>query len=105
MSTRHSQKFISALKKSRRFRDALRKNSRKLHLEQLEDRRVMAVGPTLTALGTNEGAHFLPTNTRPPLPNAVVQHRPTDLDFLFAQGQKIDPATLAGGCKGIRAGA
>src|SRR3954470_2280846 len=105
MSTRHSQKFISALKKSRRFRDALRKNSRKLHLEQLEDRRVMAVGPNLTALATNEGDNFLAANTGIPLPNVVVQHRPTELDFLFAQGQKIDPATLASGFKVVRAGA
>src|SRR4051812_8559037 len=103
MSTGQLQKSFSKIRKSPKYRDLMRKKARKLHLEQLEDRRVMAVtGPTLVALATNNGENLLSPSGLP-LPNTVIQTNPRELDFLFAQGQKIDPATL-GGLQMVRGG-
>ena len=103
MATGNPQKTFRKFTRTSRYRDLIRKKSRKLHLEQLEDRRVMAItGPTLVALVTNNGDPLL-SDAGVPLVNTVIKTNPRELDFLFAQGQKIDPATL-GGLQLARAG-
>jgi hypothetical protein len=103
MATGYPQKSVRTFTKTSRYRDLMRKKSRKLHLEQLEDRRVMAVtGPTLVALATNVGDNLL-SDSGVPLANVVLHTNPRELDFRFAQGQKIDPTTL-GGIRLVRGG-
>jgi hypothetical protein len=65
-------------------------------LELLEDRRLMALGPTLVSVIPNSGV-FLNNND-------TLNVAPRDLTFRFAQGNSIDPATLATGIKLVRAG-
>lgn len=103
MASEQLQKSLSLLKRSRKYRELMRKKSRQLHLEQLEDRRVMAVaGPTLAVLTTNNGEQLL-SPAGVPLANSVIKANPRELNFLFAEGQKIDSATL-GGLQVVRAG-
>src|SRR5262245_46765654 len=59
---------------------------RRLHLEPLEDRRLMAVGPALVAIIPNSGV-FLQNNT-------TLTVAPRDMTFRFAQGNVIDAVTL-----------
>src|SRR5688572_26482917 len=84
-------KHLSKLKHQSRARLlAMRSGEkRKLHLEPLEDRRLMAVGPSLVAVIPNSGI-FLQNN-------ATLNEAPRELTFRFAQGNTIDPATLATG--------
>ncbi|MEX2176014.1 MAG: PPC domain-containing protein, partial [Pirellulaceae bacterium] len=89
-------KSLSALKKTRKFRDLARKESRRMHLERLEERRVMATGPTLTATIPNSGL-FLNAND-------TLNVAPREMRFRFAEGQVIDPATVAGGFRVVRSG-
>lgn len=65
------------------------RNDRRLQIELLEDRRLLAVGPTLVAVVPNSGV-FLNNND-------VVNVAPRELTFRFAQGNSIGPNTLAGG--------
>lgn len=103
MATGYPQKSLRKFTKTSRYRNLIRQKSRKLNLEQLEDRRVMAVtGPSLVALATNVGDNLL-SDTGVPLANVVLHTNPRELDFLFAQGQRIDPATL-GGIRLVRGG-
>ncbi|MFN0019852.1 MAG: hypothetical protein ACKVP0_16465, partial [Pirellulaceae bacterium] len=101
MATGQPQKSFSEIKKSRKYRELMRKHSRQvsrknLHLEQLEDRRMMAVGPNLVAILPNSGAL---------LNEGDIRHvAPKDLTFRFAEGQAIDPTTLATGIKMTRGG-
>ncbi len=60
--------------------------NRRLFLEQLEDRRLMAVGPQLVSVRTSGGNFLNDGDTRN---DALV-----DLTFRFNEGQQIDAATL-----------
>ncbi len=96
MATRRTLKQISALKKTRRFRDRIRQNQRKMQLEQLEDRRVMATtGPTLVNVLSNFG---------PVANDSTVSIAPREITLRFAEGQSIDPTSIAGGVQITRAG-
>ncbi len=101
MATGQPQKSFSEIKNSRRYREAMRKNSRQLSrkqlmLEHLEDRRMMAVGPNLVAILPNSGALLLEGDIR--------HVAPKDLTFRFAEGQSIDATTVATGIKITRGG-
>ena len=63
------------------------KKKRKLHLALLEDRRLMAQGPSLVSVIPNNGV-FLKNND-------LLNVAPREITFRFAQGNSIDPATLA----------
>ncbi|MCI0359722.1 MAG: matrixin family metalloprotease, partial [Planctomycetaceae bacterium] len=91
MATLRSRSRRSSLKKSRKFRDLARKQSRRLHLEQLEDRRLMAV-----FVLPNNGALLANGETRTVAPK--------DLTFRFTDIPGIDPTTINDGIRLIRAG-
>jgi hypothetical protein len=86
-------KHLSALKHRGKAcpPSANKRPSRRLQLEPLEDRRMLALGPMLVAVVPNNGV-FLHTND-------TLNVAPRDLTFRFAQGNAIDPATLATGVK------
>jgi hypothetical protein len=91
MATQRSSKRLSALKKSRKFRDLSRQESRRLHLEQLEDRRVMAV--------------FVLPNNGELLNNGDTRTiAPQDLTFRFTDIPGLDSTTIANGIQLRRAG-
>ena len=101
MATGQTQKSFSELKKSRKYRELMRKAARQvsrkhLHLEQLEDRRLMALGPNLVAILPNSGALLMENDVR--------DVAPKDLTFRFAEGQSIDPTTIANGIRITRGG-
>ncbi|MCA9204640.1 MAG: hypothetical protein KDA59_16415, partial [Planctomycetales bacterium] len=77
-------------------RRRLRDEQRKLLLEQLEDRRLLALGPQLGGIQPTDGNLLLDGDVR--------QVAPTDLTFRFDRDQQIDPATLnlATGVVGIQ---
>ena len=91
MATERSHARLSTLKKSRKFRDRARKESRRLHLEQLEDRRLMAV-----FVLPNNGALLQNGETRTVAPK--------DLTFRFTDIPGIDPTTIDNGIRLVRAG-
>ena len=95
MATRRPLKQISALKKTRRYRDRIRKTERKMQLERLEDRRVMATGPLLVNVLSNYG---------PIQDGETLSIAPREITLRFAEGQRIDPATIATGVRITRAG-
>jgi hypothetical protein len=96
MATRRSQNQLSVLKKSRRYRDLVRQTKRKMEMERLEDRRVMATtGPTLVNVLSNYG---------PIADLATVAIAPREITLRFAEGQAIDPATIASGVRITRDG-
>jgi hypothetical protein len=80
----------SLLKSSRRTaprKNQQRRDSRTMRHEGLEDRRMMAIGPELVAVLSNDGSL---------LRQDSVEHvAPRDLTFRFDDGQVIDAATLA----------
>ncbi|MFO0882801.1 MAG: dockerin type I domain-containing protein [Pirellulales bacterium] len=104
MSTGHSPKFVSQLKKTRKYRDLARKTSRKMSLERLEDRRVMATGPQLVTIINNANGN--PTNdvTDMITGGSVFHSAPRGITLRFGEGQTIDAATIANGVKITRAG-
>jgi len=95
MSTRRPLKQISALKKTRRYRDHVRQTKRKMELERLEDRRVMTTGPTLVNVLSNFEAIEN---------NETLEIAPREITLRFAEGQSIDPATIANGVRVTRGG-
>ena len=98
MSSRHLSKRIGMLKAQARKCGSQRHKVRKLHLEALEDRRVMATGPTLIALIPNSGVPLSFTN------NDVLDVAPRELLFRFSEGQTIDGTTLQQGIRVTRSG-
>lgn len=72
------------------------REKRRLHLEPLEDRRLMAVGPSLVSVIPNSGV-FLKNND-------ILTTAPRDITFRFAQGNAIDPNSLTTGIRVVRAG-
>src|ERR1041385_423237 len=78
--------------KRRRKEEAERKRKiekRRLNHELLEDRRMMAQGPSLVSVIPTSGV-FLHTGD-------TLNVAPRDITFRFAQGNSIDAATLAAG--------
>ncbi|HJN11945.1 MAG TPA: pre-peptidase C-terminal domain-containing protein [Pirellulaceae bacterium] len=75
-------------KRHKRRGERLQRSQRRLKLESLEERRLLAVGPQLAGIQPNDGA--------------LLQHgqirdiAPSELVFRFNSGESIDPATLAG---------
>ncbi|HUE72938.1 MAG TPA: GEVED domain-containing protein [Pirellulaceae bacterium] len=98
MSSRHLSKQIGKLKAKAQKRDRQRLKARKLHLEYLEDRRVMATGPTLIALLPNSNVPLSFTG------NDVLNIAPRELLFRFSEGQSIDPASVQQGIRITRSG-
>ena len=95
MATQRSLSRFSTLKKSRKFRDRARRESRRMHLEHLEDRRVMATGPTLSALFLN--GNEIPTG-------GTFKDVPRELRLRFNDGTGMDAASLATGIRLVRSG-
>jgi hypothetical protein len=91
MATQRSHQRLSALKNSRKFRDRSRREARRLHLEQLEDRRVMAI-----FVLPNNGELLNEGDTR--------TLAPQDLTLRFTDIPGLDPATIASGIRLTRAG-
>lgn len=104
MSTGHSPKFVSQLKKTRKYRDLARKTSRKMSLERLEDRRVMATGPQLVAIINNANGNTTNDATDMITGGSVFHSAPRGITLRFGEGQTIDAATIANGVKITRAG-
>jgi subtilisin-like proprotein convertase family protein len=72
------------------------KSRRGLLVEPLEQRVMLAISPTLTAIIPNDGDVVLDGQTR--------NIAPKELTFRFSDGQTIDPATLASGIQIVRSG-
>ncbi|MGV3606198.1 MAG: GEVED domain-containing protein [Planctomycetaceae bacterium] len=104
MSTGHSPKFVSQLKKTRKYRDLARKTSRKMSLERLEDRRVMATGPQLVAIINNANGNTTNDATDMITGGSVFHSAPRGITLRFGEGQTIDATTIANGVKITRAG-
>src|SRR5689334_22690399 len=98
MATPRLAKRLSELKQSEKARRLRRREqeSRRLQIESLEDRRMMAVGPSLVAIVSNNG-EFLD-------PGDKLNVAPRDLTFRFSQGAAIDPASIANGFQLVRSG-
>src|SRR5262245_30936107 len=77
------------VKRSRQYRE--RAARLRLGVESLEERALMALGPTLVAINPNTGSVLTHDNTASQTLNVA----PTDLTFRFDDGQAIDPTTLA----------
>src|SRR5688572_6727446 len=88
-------KTLASIKKSRRYRNLVRHKARKLHLESLEDRRVMAIGPTLSAVFAD--GSVVPINS-------VLNEAPRELRLRFMDDEALDASTLAGGIGIVRSG-
>lgn len=88
MKKRHSRKVLR--RKSQRVSD------RAMHLEKLEERQLLAVGPRLISVQPNDGSL---------LSNNEVRHiAPRELTLVFQEGQTIDTATLQQGVRLTRTG-
>src|SRR6188768_3354123 len=98
MATPRLAKRLSELKQSSKARRLRRRDqgSRRLHLESLEDRRMMAVGPSLVAIVSNNGEFLDPGDT--------LNVAPREVTFRFSQGATIDPASIANGFQLVRSG-
>src|SRR5687768_1923309 len=88
-------KSSSAFKKSRRYRELLRLKARKMHLEQLEDRRVMAIGPTLSAVFADNSV----VQT-----NGLLDEAPREMKLRFADDVGLDAGSLNTGIRLLRSG-
>lgn len=95
MTTRRSQQ-VSAIKKSSKYRQFAREKARRLHLEQLEDRRVMAADTPPVFILPNSGILLGDGDVR----NVA----PKDLTFRFNSLTAVDPSTLATGIRLTRSG-
>src|SRR5690606_10898616 len=88
MKKRHSRMVLR--RKSQRVSD------RAMHLEKLEERQLLAVGPRLISVQPNDGSL---------LSNNEVRHiAPRELTLVFQEGQTIDTATLQQGVRLTRTG-
>src|SRR5262245_40077183 len=70
---------------------------RQLALETLEDRRLMAQGPSLVAVIPNDETLLSANGTNTLAFPAAFPTAPSEMTFRFAQGNSIDSATLSGG--------
>src|SRR5207247_1316084 len=72
---------------------------RRLRMELLEDRRLMALGPSLVSVLPNTGP-LLSATVNPSATlafSSAFNEAPRDISFRFAQGTALDATTLAGG--------
>src|SRR5262245_21350094 len=106
MASSRLRKALSKLKRRRKASPVAHQlaDKRQLQLESLEDRRMMAQGPSLVTVIPNDELALTggPTSTltfAAPFPTS-----PREITFRFAQGNWIDSATLASGIKVVRAG-
>src|SRR5436305_14457428 len=79
--------------------DLKRAEQRRLRMELLEDRRLMALGPSLVSVLPNTGPLLSATvNTSATLAfSSAFSEAPHDLSFRFAQGTDIDGTSLSSG--------
>ncbi len=91
MASPRLAKRLAQLKNSRKARALTNRlgEVRRMNLEQLEDRRLMAVGPSLVNIIPNSGV-FLNNND-------TLNVSPRELTFRFAQGSVLDANTLQNG--------
>src|SRR4051812_4337521 len=89
-----SRRSAGKIKRSRQYKE--RDARLKLQMEQLEERALMTLGPTLIAINPNTGAVLADGDTR--------NIAPTELTFRFDQGQVLDRTTLAAGISIVRSG-
>ncbi len=97
MALHETRADLSQVKKNRKkLREALKQlGRRRLRLEQLEERQLLAVGPQLIGIQPNSGTL---------LNDGDVRHAaPSDITFRFDENALIDPATL-GGIRLVRSG-
>ncbi len=89
MTNRRTQSLYAKWnKRLRNRREELPSTDRRLHLEGLEDRRLMAIGPQLAGIQPNNASL---------LSDGQVLHvAPRELTFRFSDGAEIDPDTLGG---------
>ena len=88
MTSRRSAQFQSPKAQSRAKANDRRKLLRGLHLESLEDRRLMALGPQLAGIQPDDG-HLLQSNE-------VLNVAPLDLTFRFDAATQLDFSTVDG---------
>ncbi len=82
------KKIVSVREQQRRLKEMKREQARRMLLESLEGRQLMAVGPQLIGVQPNEGTL---------LQNGTVLHvSPRELVFRFDDSAAIDASTLAG---------
>src|SRR5437868_9420031 len=101
MASLRPSKVLSDLKRRGCAIKDLKKRAeqRRLRVELLEDRRLMALGPSLVSVLPNTGPLLSATVT----PSATLaftsafNEAPRDISFRFAQGTALDATTLAGG--------
>ena len=90
MATYHNGKPLSGSRCKRRLA------ARPLHMETLEERRVLAGGPTLAGITVNDGTLLFDGDVR--------GIAPTSLVFSFDNGQVINTDTLSNGLQISRSG-
>ncbi|MCO6455986.1 MAG: DVUA0089 family protein [Pirellulaceae bacterium] len=91
MAIRRSRSSITASKQNSQRRPAKRNETRrKMLLENLEPRQLLAIGPQLIGVQPNDGA-LLPFDRRD-----IRNVAPLDLTFRFDENQVFDPADLSG---------
>ena len=89
-----SNKLFQSLKRNRNRRSRLQQqaDSRRLHLEKLEDRRLLAVGPRLAGIQPNNSDLFSFTDQQANVRDVA----PRELTLRFDENQRIDASTLDG---------
>ncbi len=98
MTHRRLESIVKSITRQskQRWRDMKRVSSRKMLTEQLEDRRLLA-GPDLFAIRPDEDALMRDGD--------VLNVAPREFNLLFKGGADIDPTSIAGNVRLVRAGA
>src|SRR5262245_34074339 len=97
MTIRRKGPLSPSLRKHRKKRDQRRQESgRRLHIENLESRQLLAVGPRLAGIQTNDGTLLREGQVRKTAPN--------ELTFHFNDGADLDASTIAQGILLTRSG-
>src|SRR4030095_7120421 len=106
MAASRLRKALSKLKRRRKASPTTGQagDKRQLQLEALEDRRMMAQGPASVPILPNDEVALSGGATGTLTFGAPFPTSPREITFRFAQGNSIDPATLASGIKVVRAG-
>src|SRR5438876_10591018 len=99
MASSRTVKRLSHLKNRRKARQLLDRahERRRLQLEPLEDRRLLAQGPSLVTIVPNDEQLLSANGTNTLNFPAAFPTSPQELTFRFAQGNVIDATTLASG--------
>ena len=88
MTSRRTAHSVSTRSQKRSKEQIRRRLLRGLHVESLEDRRLMALGPQLVGIQPDDG-HLLQ-------PNETLNIAPLDLTFRFDETTQIDYSTVNG---------